>query len=360
MQAIMQAIQALLNAPDIEGVKTVIQQHQDMLLTDDAEAILTENIENALPGTPPQAISSLNNIRDLLRLCRQQGIDTTFEQLQQGAAMMSPIVEAMQALLTAPDIDALEATIRERASLLLTDDADVIFTQNIEHAPAGVPPEFVDALTDRREILRLCRQLGIDAAFRRLKSSAFPEGEIPPIMQALQELLRAATLDDVKATVQRHADLLLTGDADQILTQNIDNVPPGTPEELITGLHNARDLLRLSREHGMEQAFMIMRSGGEVYGADDTPTDTDAASDGARIPGEFEDRVVAGLSGSPKDKMDLFNYLETLPGIDSGLRALIDTIKRAVFSDVGKEGDNLSGEYAALWARIARRVQAGG
>ncbi|MCD4685186.1 MAG: hypothetical protein K8S97_04545, partial [Anaerolineae bacterium] len=399
MQPIMQAIQALISAQDIQGVKAVIQQHESVLLTDEADTVFTQNIDNVPPGTPPQAVEALKHHRELLRLCRQNGIDTTFERLEQGAAASGPgapgadgsgpggtppIIEAIQAILTAPNIDALKASIQQFADILLTDEADMILTQNIDNAPADAPPGLVEALKDRREILRVCRQMGVEEAFNRLGGPP-PDGggEAPPIMQAIQEMLTSQSAGDVQDTIRRNAHLLLTEEADQVFEQNIANVPPGTPQEFVSGLQNARQLLALCRQHGVEQAFQMLNSEGALGGAPSAvPTTTNdygapadayapvgssaptggyaPAGSGANIPDQFEDKVAAGLTGSSKDKMELYNYLDALPNMDPSLRALIETAKRAVFGGIEGEGGDLAGDHAATWARIVQRIQAGG
>jgi hypothetical protein len=401
MQAIIDAIQALVSAQDIAGVKAAINQYQQVLLTDEADQVFAQTIENSPPGTPPETANALRNYREIVRLCRQNGIDPTFEELQKPPGRSSesdgdapPIMQALQAILTAPNIDALQASIQQYAHLLLTDETDTIITQNIDNAPPDAPPGLISALRDRREILRMCRQIGIDETFRRLKEGGGDagDGDMPPVMQAIQDMLTSRSADEVENTIRRNAHLLLTDEADQIFEQNIQNAPPDTPREFIAGLENARQLLQLCRQHGIDRAFQMMRggaapqAGGPSQGYGAPPPGSPAQGYGtppgggfsppsvtgpgygappggpghAPIPGDFENRVVTALLGSPREKMELFSYLESLPASVPGMQALIDTAKRAAFGGVANTGGDLSGEYADVWGRIVQRVQSGG
>jgi hypothetical protein len=247
----------------------------------------------------------------------------------------------------------------------------------------------------------MCREVGIEETFRRLKSG--DGGDTPPVMKAIQELLTSRSAADVENTIRRNAHLLLTDEADQIFEQNIRNAPPDAPSEFVSGLENARQLLQLCRQHGIDRAFEMLNQGSAPpsqpspgygtppsapsygtppaqpspgygappsqpspgYGAPPSqPTPGYGApppgAGSSAIPGDFENRVVAGLRGSPREKMDLFAYLESLSASDPGMQALIDSAKRAAFGDVANAASGLSGEYATVWARIVQRVQGGG
>ncbi len=62
--------------------------------------------------------------------------------------------------------------------------------------------------------------------------------------------------------------------------------------------------------------------------------------------------MAALTTGDAQEKMLLYNYLQELPADDDGMRTLIDTVQRALLTGIAGLGGDLTGGYAAVWARI--------
>ena len=76
VEGTMVAVQTLINAETWERSKEIVEKYKDTLLTDAADRFFASQI--ALCGDYPFTQKGLKEHRDLLRRCRENGIDAAF------------------------------------------------------------------------------------------------------------------------------------------------------------------------------------------------------------------------------------------------------------------------------------------
>jgi len=74
--------------------------------------------------------------------------------------------------LDAADLDSIRDLIERFAYLLLKPEADLVIEQIIKSAPDDADPTLLEAIRQRRELLRLCREVGVQEAFKRAEQTS--------------------------------------------------------------------------------------------------------------------------------------------------------------------------------------------
>jgi tetratricopeptide (TPR) repeat protein len=168
-QAIADAIVAFVNTPNWDAAKAQVEQRAALLLRPEADDVFQAIIQGQ---SDAKIIEMLEDHRAVLALCREHGIEGAFRRLaaspQNRDSELQAILEAIAAFVQTPNWEAAKAQVEQHADLLLRPDADEVFQTIIDNAPEGTPPESIEMLRQHRTVLALCREHGIDEAFRRL------------------------------------------------------------------------------------------------------------------------------------------------------------------------------------------------
>lgn len=168
---ILNAIKAFISAEDWDTTRQVLIQNQDLLFSDEAdelmEALLGEFVDQ------PQPTTLVRVHRDLLRRCREIGIEAAFAELQaimqvqeQAPEVAEVYVNAVQALISAPSLQDKQRIITEQQALLFTDIADKIFEALLKQFAGQEQQLYVVRL--HRDLVQQCRANGIKATFAKL------------------------------------------------------------------------------------------------------------------------------------------------------------------------------------------------
>jgi hypothetical protein len=231
--------------------------------------------------------------RDLLPTALKEGVETA---LEQAAAQMEQQVERLreedpeayrqleQAAQLLPTLQAfLDADnwadsrrVLEQHPELLGDEADALLGQMIA---AQDDEDAIAYLEQHRELLRRCRQVGVEQAFADLESGdADPEAalralmeraesdsearatleemerqmEQHSLMQAIDALIEAESPAEVLEAVQEHP-ALLTDEADAMLRQGIENARQMGQAGMARHIEERYQILRQIREQGLDQ-----------------------------------------------------------------------------------------------------------
>ena len=78
----IQVIRAFVNAESWTASRTIVEQHQDLLLSPQATEILDQHISQAQAKGDEQAVTQLQTHRDLLLHCIEVGIEAAFSQIE--------------------------------------------------------------------------------------------------------------------------------------------------------------------------------------------------------------------------------------------------------------------------------------
>lgn len=161
--------------------------------------------------------------------------------------------EAINALLSAKNLDDLRAQVQAHAAELLPQSADQWLASEISRQ---TDPNAVKALSFIRELLQLCRQHGIDETFRRIQaqSGGSPsQAQDQVIFKAVQEVLQSESgLPGLRASIEANEAVLMAQSADDFLARVI---PQQDNQQVREALDSLRMLLQVCRAVGIDEAF---------------------------------------------------------------------------------------------------------
>ncbi|BAY23266.1 tetratricopeptide domain protein [Calothrix sp. NIES-2100] len=155
--------------------------------------------------------------------------------------------EAVQAFITSFDIEESKRILTEYQDLLLTDTADQIFVELLEYNEGNSTATYL--LTEDRTLLRRCREVGIEQAFSEQADSQ----QIKQVTKAVLIFGNTRTPEEGKRVVEQYQELLLTDEADRVLTDLL--VKYAEDFSRVSWLMGLHDLLRRCRDVGIEVAF---------------------------------------------------------------------------------------------------------
>jgi tetratricopeptide (TPR) repeat protein len=196
---------------------------------------------------------------DILRLSNRVGIETALQTVGSAGAQLLTAIEGMST-----DVDGLRRHIRSHPELL-SESADLLlerFIQASSHAVAGgqITGEGADQLQDVRELLRRCREIGIDAAIDEKllhQPAARPSATPYDAGQAMAELLDAAGPQgsgNVAEVLERHRDVLLTDKTDAVLSAMVKGSEDSHDDVMASAASAIRHQLRRARIFGMNDS----------------------------------------------------------------------------------------------------------
>jgi hypothetical protein len=93
LTGVMQAIRDFVNAESWAASRQVVEVQRELLVSDEVEQIFNQNIAQAESAGEEQTVRILQMHRDLLRRCREIGIEAAFAELQ-AAVDAEPVSEA--------------------------------------------------------------------------------------------------------------------------------------------------------------------------------------------------------------------------------------------------------------------------
>ena len=151
---------------------------------------------------------------------------------------MNGLLRDLQTFVGIPDSEGQKRFLNENPHLL--DQAvDALLAEVIEGQRSEGAKDF---LSSRRTLLAKCREIGVNEAFSQLKQ----EDPVPELVPVIGRLLKAATLQDAKAILEAHPELL---------DPSVDGFLQGADPRTQRVLSKYRDLLARCREVGIDAAF---------------------------------------------------------------------------------------------------------
>lgn len=176
---------------------------------------------------------------------------------------------------------------------------------------------------------------------RMIRAGGVQAPPLPEVtLQALNKLLTSETWADARRVLEAHHEVLLQPLVEDALDQLAEGAINDGKPELAENFAMHRDLLRLCRERGVEEAF-------SDFGFEES----------AHL--ALVEMSVAGLTGGQAQRMALAQQIaKMLPSEeDPAERNLLETIQMAVFSKHPTAvRHNLQGEQAEVWEQIRARL----
>ncbi len=176
LQALADRLIAWCSAEDWETSRELLKAHEAELLSDEALAALEAMVEAGDESEAERQEGAVDYVA-LLRSCREMGIDAAYDAFL-GIAREEPsdegpdlsallrtanVVALIEEWLAAPDAAAAQAFLREHADDLLSDQGEEALNVKLLLNPGS------EILRAQRDLLRACRTMGIDEAYRRAR-----------------------------------------------------------------------------------------------------------------------------------------------------------------------------------------------
>jgi hypothetical protein len=187
LNAIANALVAYANAATWDAAETIVDSHQAVLLHPIADTIFEQFIHDAPPNMDERVITHLRNRQTVLRWSRELGIEAAFERARVEFEHAAPptasneevqaIADAIIGFINTDDWDAARAFVEVHATHLLHPLADAIFDEMLA---AQTDDKIIRTLRTHQAVLQLCRDLGIEAAFRRVQEVTTQEKSTAP------------------------------------------------------------------------------------------------------------------------------------------------------------------------------------
>ena len=158
------------------------------------------------------------------------------------------IFSAVQTFIQTANLDEARLVVEEKQDFLLLEAVEYAFRELLEYNQGNGTATYL--LLMHRDLLRRCRALGIDAAFREMG-----EVDLKRITRAVLDFARTSTPAEERAVLTRDLTLLLTDEANQVFTNLIVKYAddPGAVHRLM----NMHELLRRCQEAGPEEAIKV-------------------------------------------------------------------------------------------------------
>jgi len=161
-QQTLEAVAAFINAATWLESKQVVEEHADVLLTDEVdlawESFLRPYADNA------DVTRHIEEHRNLLIHCRREGIDAAFaNRLASPQQAPQTLADIVLSFVGARTWEESKRVVQEHADALLSEQADSVLQRLLEQYAEDT--NAVGPLEDHRELLARCRREGIDAAF---------------------------------------------------------------------------------------------------------------------------------------------------------------------------------------------------
>ncbi|NJP06805.1 MAG: hypothetical protein HC837_14920 [Chloroflexaceae bacterium] len=262
---LMHAMMSFTMARILYERRRIVEQHEDLLLTDEADSMFDEMLEQHKEGG--KIYQTIVADRVLLRRCREVGIAAAFAEQAAQQPLSQQIHDAVMTCINASSIEAKKHLVQEKRDLLFTDEADQIFVRLIEHYHESAVISRM--IKENHKLIQKCRDRGIEAVFAELgqpagstrspaRSMSMPSMS-PPTMQEAQvghmvmTLINTEALAEKKQYIKKNKTLLLSDTADQIFDQLLAQYQH---EDHVYQLFDRdRVLLRRCREVGINAAF---------------------------------------------------------------------------------------------------------
>ena len=245
-----EALEQYVNTEDWEQARRVVEDNPG-LLTDDALGLLVESVADYRRVNRNEVADYLQEHLAVLERGRQVGIEQAFREVSARAREALETRRRQLADLRPKSPTPIQAAVWELLEAESPEQVDRVLGAHPELA------ENEEALNHLDDLMQRAGEAGYDEASRLLREyhqllQAYYE--LPPLLQALQELTAVPTWTEAREILARHPELL-SDEAIESLDSLISEAELQGDAATALVLADYRDLLVRSREVGPERAL---------------------------------------------------------------------------------------------------------
>lgn len=245
-----EALEQYVNTEDWEEARRVVQEKQE-LLTDEALARLTESIDDYRRANRNEVADYLQEHLTVLQRSREIGIDQAFSEVNARAREAMETRRRQLDALRPESPNPVQAAVWQLLDAESPEDVDAVLSAHPELA------ESQEALNYLDDIMRQAAEEGYSETMRLLREyhqllEAYYE--LPPLLQALQELTAVPTWSEAREILERHPELM-SDESFQTLDNLIAEADAQGDTTTSLALAGYRRLLERSRQIGPEKAL---------------------------------------------------------------------------------------------------------
>lgn len=164
---LLEAIAAFVNAEDWTASREILGRNP-LLLSEEADRAFERLIRAYLVQNNLRLAYHLALHRDLLRACREVGYAEAFRLISTPPS--AEMVRTIAQFINAEDWQAARHVVEAHPELL-SREAEAAFQALIQAAIVKEDDQWLETLATHQTLLRACRQLGVEEAFRRAESA---------------------------------------------------------------------------------------------------------------------------------------------------------------------------------------------
>jgi len=243
------ALEQFVNSEDWDDARRIVEENQE-LLSDQAQALLAENIADYRSTGRDDVADYLEEHRSILERSRQIGIAQAFEEAETRAEQTLAARRQQMDALRPAQPTPLQASVWQLLDASSPDQVDDILSQHPELVRDQAALEYLDNLAQQAKDAGHTEALKYLREYHELLRTFF---ELPPVMRALQEFMSVPTWTESRDVLKEHPELA-SAEAIQVMETLIDEARSQDDEATARALQVYRRVLERSREVGPEQA----------------------------------------------------------------------------------------------------------
>jgi hypothetical protein len=243
------ALEQFVNSEDWDEARRIVEDNEE-LLTDQAQALLAENIADYRSTGRDDVADYLDEHRQILSRSRQIGISQAFEEAEvQAQERLRARRQQMDALRPAQPT-ALQQAVWQLLGADSPDEVDRTLSEHPELTRDQAALEYLD------DLLQQARQAGSEEAgkylheYHELLRTFY---ELPPLMRSLQEFMSVPTWNESRDVLKSHPELM-SAEAIQTMDNLIDEARRQNDEPTAHALEAYKQVLERGREVGPDRA----------------------------------------------------------------------------------------------------------
>lgn len=244
-----EALEQYVNTEDWDQARRVVERNGD-LLRDEAVALLAESVADYRRVDRDEVADYLEQHRIVLERSREVGIDQAFQEANARARDALETRQRQLAALRPPEPDPAQAVVWQLLDAESPEEVERVLSAHPELSRDRAYLDHLDDLMSRARDAGHTAALHILREYRDLLRAFY---ELPPLMQALQELITVPTWAEARDVLRKRPELL-SDQAIQTLNSLIREADAQDDEATALALVPYRSLIERSRQVGPERA----------------------------------------------------------------------------------------------------------
>jgi len=232
--------------PTWDESRAFLEKHPELLAVK-IDADLQQYIQGATLRGDADQVKVFEEHRQLLQRCREVGIDQAYAELT--VTDPDELLHLIGDFIGQPGWEERRQLVHAHPNIL-SDTTDDVLCQLIDRAQEQGRKRTVQTMTECRDLLRLCRENGTDAAFAELM------GFLNEPARLIELLVQAETWEACGDLLREYPQLL-EPDVDDLISRIIHDVESQRDKRALALLVRHREFLQHCREMGTDRALAL-------------------------------------------------------------------------------------------------------